>query len=309
MTGTHDELDLRFPATSANLGPAFDTAALALNLHLRVQARAAVKTSIEAKGRDVALCSKLENHLIIAVYRQTLAAHQQHATPLALRLENQIPIGKGCGSSAAARLAGVALAVRFGGLGWSAQQVFELAAQLEGHPDNAAACWWGGLTVAQAQASDGWRWQQVDLATAWPLLLAVPPKPLATSRARKLLPARYRRESAVANIQNAVMLIQALQHGRGELLAAAFADHMHQPFRAVLCPLWPILEPLAGQSGILGCALSGAGPSVLMVIRDAASMQEAKTAAQAALDAASAEAELIETTIEVHGPGLEWHPR
>lgn len=303
------DFDLCLPASSANLGPAFDTAALALDLWLRVRAQTAKSAMLAADGRDADVCSNPHDHLILDVYRQTLQAQRKRVQPLSLQLENEIPVGKGCGSSAAARLAGIALACHFGGLGWDAQRIFQEAARLEGHADNAAACWWGGLIVTRSPADEPLRWLKVGLGARWAFLLAVPPQPLATSQARAVLPSHISREDAVANVQNTAMLVQAFQQGRSELLAAAFRDRMHQPYRAALCPLLAILQPLVGSAGILGCALSGAGPSVLLVVRNAADMPKAKISVSTALRKAGAEAELLATQVALRGPGLEWPRR
>src|SRR5579862_4963311 len=101
-------LRLALPATSANLGPAFDAAALALNLYITIDARPDHAFSITATGRDQEICRSMENHLILATYREVLESAGQGVIPLALSIKNEIPIGKGCGSSAAARLAGIA---------------------------------------------------------------------------------------------------------------------------------------------------------------------------------------------------------
>src|SRR5215470_7187290 len=99
-------LQLRLPATSANLGPAFDTAALALGLFLKVRARPSDKFSITARGRDTGICGQIENHLMLTAYSEILKQESKPIQPLAVRINNEIPIGKGFGSSAAARLAG-----------------------------------------------------------------------------------------------------------------------------------------------------------------------------------------------------------
>src|SRR5262249_16233175 len=140
--------EIRLPATSANLGPAFDAAALAFSMHLSVKARASEQFSIVANGRDAHICGNLQNHLILDTYREVAEAEGKVARPLSLQINNEIPIGKGCGSSAAARLAGIALAVHFGKLRWSESQIVSEATRLEHHPDNAAACWTGGIAVA-----------------------------------------------------------------------------------------------------------------------------------------------------------------
>src|ERR1700730_18576131 len=102
---TRSQLELVLPATSANLGPAFDAAALAFGLFLKIRATPADEVSITARGRDAEICSRVENHLILTTYREGLQEDGNAARPLALNINNQIPIGKGCGSSAAARLA------------------------------------------------------------------------------------------------------------------------------------------------------------------------------------------------------------
>lgn len=225
-----DVFELKLPATSANLGPAFDAAGLAFNLGLRVRADVASggEDTVTATGRDAAICGDARDHLILKVYRRLLERENRRAPALALALDNAIPIGKGCGSSAAARLAGVALASHFGELDWDAQRVFEEAAVLEGHPDNVAACWWGGLVVSR-QSKDAIDWLRVPAAAAWPLLLAVPTAPLSTEEARSVLPTQLSRADAVANLQNALFFMQAWQQGRGDLLAGALDDLWHQP--------------------------------------------------------------------------------
>jgi homoserine kinase len=140
---------LSLPATSANLGPAFDAAALAFGLNLKLRARTAAAFSIAARGRDPEICGQIDKHLILTTYREVLQSEGKPVQPLALAIDNQIPVGKGCGSSAAARLAGIALAVHFGRLKWSDSRIIGEASQREHHPDNASACWMGGLTVAK----------------------------------------------------------------------------------------------------------------------------------------------------------------
>lgn len=302
MSADEEILTLALPASSANLGPAFDAAAIAWNCKLHVRARLADTFTVKATGRDRELCGDVGDHLILRVYRLILEREGRTALPFELELDNAIPVGKGCGSSAAARLAGVALAAHFGRLRWSAQKVVEEAARLEGHPDNVAACWWGGLVVVQTQG-DGLLWARVERADGWPLLVVVPREALATEHARAVLPETYRRADAVSNVQNAMLLACAWQQGRGELLASAMRDRMHQPFRAALCPLLDALTPLAGGNGILGCCLSGAGPSVLLVVDNVAA---ATQAVRARLIGARLEAEILKTAVVAEGPGNQW---
>ncbi len=269
------ELHLRLPATSANLGPGFDTLALALKLYLSIDARPSQQVSIEATGRNAEICAATEENLLLETYSSTLAAANREFVPLALRVRNEIPIGMGCGSSAAVRLAGVALASHFGGLRWTRERILAEAALLEGHPDNAAACWLGGFVASELREN---RVEAISIAPppAWHAIVVVPAHPLATTASRAVLPAAYSRADVVANLQNVALLTAVFATGRGELMAAAMSDRLHQPYRSEVCPLLPRLLPLAGKDGIAGVALSGAGPSVLLL----AESQEAARAAQ-----------------------------
>jgi homoserine kinase len=294
---------LSLPATSANLGPAFDAAALAFDLHLKLEARPAPDYSIRATGRDSDICGNLENHLILNTYREVLRAEGQRPSPLALEIHNEIPIGKGCGSSAAARLAGIALAKHYGELRWSDTRIVGEASRREHHPDNASACWMGGLTVARMVGEAEAQVARIPPKGKWPLLLAIPAQALSTEEARRVLPAQYSRADAVVNIQNSMLLLAAFTQVRADLLISALEDRIHQPYRASLCPLLPALQELAGTPGVLGAVLSGAGPSVLMFLdprsKTAAKQIAAKVAAH--LNQKSLPAELLLTAIAEKG--------
>jgi homoserine kinase len=296
---------LSLPGTSANLGPAFDAAALAMDFYIKIDARTAEAFSITATGRDREICCQLEDNLILSTYREVLENAGREITPLSLLLTNDIPIGKGCGSSAAARLAGIALAVHFGRLRWTDLQIIGEASRREHHPDNASACWLGGLTVARMSAStgDAAETQVVNVRPKgkWPLLLAVPDESLATEEARRVLPAQYSRADAVTNVQNSMLLLAAFTQGRPDLLSAALEDRIHQPYRAALCPLLPCLQELKGKDGILGVALSGAGPSVLIFVDPRASMQKIRRTVGAHLSRNQLVAELLSTSITLRG--------
>ncbi len=292
---------LSLPATSANLGPAFDAAALAMDFYIKIAAMAGDEFSIVATGRDEEICGNVENHLILETYREVLESAKRKVIPLKLIIANEIPIGKGCGSSAAARLAGIALANRFGGLRWTDTQIVGEASRREHHPDNASACWMGGLTVARMSGEAHAQVANIRPKGKWPLLLAIPDQPLSTEKARAALPAQYSRADAVVNIQNSMLLLAAFTQGRPDFLAAALEDRMHQPYRAPLCPLLPALQELKGKAGILGAVLSGAGPSVLVFLDPKASIAKARKVAAAHLAEQGLIAELIETSITSRG--------
>jgi homoserine kinase len=274
---------LRLPATSANLGPGFDSVAVALDFYLDIQAEPAGEFSIAATGRDRARCATLEDNLILGIYQRLLREHQKPLVPLAIRMANGIPLGMGCGSSAAGRLAGIALAVHFGQLGWSAERYLEEACALEGHPDNAAACWFGGFVAAACEGRKVHVAQAVP-PSSWRAIMVLPAHPVATSAARAVLPDSYSRADAVANIQSVAMLGLAFAQGRGDLLRMAMRDRIHQPYRLQICPLLSRLLPLTGSHGILGAALSGAGPGMLVIVGADGSLDEASRAIRGALE-------------------------
>ncbi len=295
-------LQLRLPATSANLGPGFDALGLTFDFALNINAREADGYSIAATGRNAARCGDADTSLVLQTYRSVLAGQGIDPTPLHLDLHNEIPLGMGCGSSAAALVAGVALAAHFGGLGWSREAVMREASIREGHPDNVAACVMGGLTVSAMSQAEGGP-VIVDAITVtpptqWPLLVVLPESSLSTKKARALLPESYSKADAIANVQRVAMLTAAFGQGRGDLLARAMGDSMHQPYRAAACPLLPRLLPLAGQDGVLGVALSGAGPSVLLILRDEAAIEGVKAKVRAKLaDGEPISVEIMNTKI------------
>ncbi len=294
-------LRLTLPATSANLGPAFDAAALAMDLYLTIDARLANDFSIKATGRDSQICQALQDNLILTTYCDVLEQQGIGIIPLTLRIRNGIPIGKGCGSSAAARVAGVALANYFGRMHWSDSRIIGEASRRERHPDNASACWMGGLAIARMSSQDEAQVACIRPKGKWPLLLAIPEESLPTEKARGVLPENYSRADAVLNIQNSLFLLAAFMQGRTELLAPSLEDRIHQPYRAPLCPLLPILQELTGTPGILGAALSGAGPSVIVFLDPACAAQKTKKAIAAHLEQKKLPAELLLTSIALRG--------
>jgi homoserine kinase len=286
-----NRIKLRLPATSANLGPGFDTLALALELYLEIDAEGAEDFSVEASGRNADLCGALKDNLLITTYEELLTQHGRTVAPLRIAMRNEIPLGMGCGSSAAVRLAAVAMAAHFGELGWERERILAEACRLEGHPDNAAACWLGGFV---ASAVDGDEVQAVSFGppAAWRAVIVMPEKPLATTVSRAVLPEQYARRDVVANLQRVALLTAAFAAGRADLLQNAMRDWVHQPYRETVCPLLARLLPLAGRNGIAGVALSGAGPAVLLLAESEKAAAEAVGLARAAV-AGSGEVEVL----------------
>src|SRR3978361_559235 len=181
-------LRLELPATSANLGPGFDALGLAMDFALHIDAREADRFTIAATGRNAAVCGDVDDSLVLQTYKSVLDGQGLDPTPLHLDLRNEIPLGMGCGSSAAALVAGVALASHFGGLRWTREQVLTEASLREGHPDNVAACVLGGLAVS-SMLTPGDGPPLVDALSitppvSWPLLVVMPDASLSTKKAR-----------------------------------------------------------------------------------------------------------------------------
>jgi homoserine kinase len=254
---------LRVPASSANLGPGFDALGLALGVYLDCRFRTSGQLSIAATGRDSACISTAEDNLIWQTALSVAAGVRMQMPLIELHIDNQIPIGKGLGSSAAALTAGVVIADRLLGLGWRPPRILDEAARLEGHPDNVAACVLGSIVAAAIDSGGAVRAVRLELPAGFGIALVVPDFVLPTSEARAALPACYSKEDAVFNVQRAALLVAALAAGSTAAFPTALEDRFHQPYRAPLVPgLADILKLRA--PGLLGCALSGAGPSILV---------------------------------------------
>ena len=181
----------------------------------------------------------------------------------------------------------------------------------EHHPDNASACWMGGITVARMANQVQAQMVEVKPRGRWPLLLAIPDAPLSTEQARRVLPVQYTRADAVTNIQNSMLLLASFVYDKRELFSAALEDRIHQPYRAPLCPLLPAIKELTGESGILGAALSGAGPSVLTFLDPKVNAKRARQKIATHLAKRRLPAELLLTQIATHGgrDGLDWRKK
>ena len=254
---------LRVPASSANLGPGFDALGLALGIYLECRFERSAALKITACGRDSECISTGSDNLI---WRTALAVARdvgEDLPPISLDIDNDIPLGKGLGSSAAALTAGVVIADHLLGLHWKPLRILDEAAQIEGHPDNVAACVLGSIVATAMESGGSARAVRLELPARYGVAVVVPDFVLPTSEARAVLPDCYSREDAIFNVQRAALLIAALATGATSAFPAALEDRLHQPYRT---PLVPGLEDMVKlrAPGLLGCVLSGAGPSVLV---------------------------------------------
>ena len=226
------------PGSSANLGPGYDCLAIALPFRLRVSAeRRAGPLSVQLAGEGASSLPQDASNLVVSTL---LAELDERGDDLAITIENEIPLGAGCGSSAAAIVAALAVADRLRDRELSNASLVLRASAIEGHPDNVAASVLGGIVVVVADER------------------------VATSQARAALSTDVPRSSAVWNIQHAALLVHALHTGSLEDLSVALTDRLHQDAREPLMPTFTALRSRTAELGALGVTLSGAGPSVLI---------------------------------------------
>ena len=263
MTG----FSYRVPATTANLGAGFDALSLALDRYLSVTVEPAASSSIEARGLDRELIPTSSNNLIVRVASSAAERRKRKLPAFRLVIDNQIPLARGLGSSAAAIIAGISCYEGLTKDRLTDQEIFECAFEFEPHPDNLAGAVYGGL-VASATAEDGRVLvSRLTVTEGIRPILVIPAFELSTEKARAVLPQSYSRKDAVYNIQRSALTIAALTTGNWPLLREAMKDRIHQPYRA---PLIPGLDEILSLSttGLLGVALSGAGPTVLAFARN-----------------------------------------
>ena len=255
---------VRVPASSANLGPGFDVLALALDMHLTVEARESAKTTIAWDGEGTGEVPLNRRNLLVRAAQEPFNGWSRPLDGLELRVRSAIPIGRGLGSSAAAIVAGIIVGARLRGLRMSAQRILELAFPLEGHGDNLAAALYGGFCIAAA-GNGGVRVHRLDWPPRWRAVIFVPTELSPTHEARRLVPRRPTREDAVFNLGRVAEWVLACTNRDRSLVASAMQDRLHQPGRARAYPYLEDTIDAAIEAGALGAALSGAGGSVIAI--------------------------------------------
>ncbi len=254
---------VRVPASVANLGSGFDALGLALALYLEAAGGPAEADGFLYQGEGELRLERPGESLLHRAWRAAWRRIGEAPPPLYVEVFNPIPLARGLGSSAAARVAGAALADLASGGRLGRDGVFAVAAELEGHPDNAGASAYGGLVVGVGRP---WRAVSLPVPEALLVAVAVPPFEVPTAAARGLLKGPVAREDAVFNLARAALWPAALAAGRWELLAEAARDRLHQEARASLMP--GALEAIeaAQEAGALAAFVGGAGPAVAALL-------------------------------------------
>ena len=297
-------IDVRVPATSANLGPGFDVLGLALGLYNDIAYEEAEGVVVAIEGEGAGRLDTGADNVVARAARMVYEAAGRRFPGATIRCVNRIPPARGLGSSAAAWVGGLIAANAALGSPLDRDAVLALACRAEGHPDNVAAALLGGLTVSCAAGDRVTAISlQVSPEIGWVVL--VPETESSTREARAVLSADVSRSDAVFNLQRLGLLLASVVSGRIDLLRLAMEDRLHQPQRQSLFPWMESVRRAALDTGALGCVLSGAGPSLLAAVEG--SGEAAARAMERALGAAGvpgrASALLVDTV------GATWNRR
>ncbi len=257
------KVTIRVPATTANLGPGFDAFGVALNLYTDVTFEE-MESGLEITGCDEEFSGP--DNLAYTSYCAVLASLSEEIRGVKIHIDAQIPIGRGLGSSAALLVAGAMGANVLRGNKLSIQGLLNITNAMEGHPDNLAPAFFGGLTASMV---DNGLPVTVNfpLHHDWEFLALVPDFEISTNYARSVLPTELPRASAVYNIAHGAMVLKALELGDEKLLRNAMQDKLHQPYRKKLIADYDALEGLVRTAGAAFC-ISGAGPTLLCITMD-----------------------------------------
>ena len=276
---------VRVPASTANLGAAFDAAGIALRLHARVEVR--VSGRPEDSGNGEGLHRKVRR-----AFESAHEAAALRAPEIAVHAESEIPLGRGLGASASARAAGLAIANEMLGGALSDAQLLEIGSELEGHPDNIAPALFGGCQIvsvdeSRSPASAGGEGRVVrvplPVAPGLSFVAFTPDFRMSTKRGRALLPESLSRADAVHNITRSALVTAALATGSWDALRTAVDDRLHQQTRSELFPQMYDLFEAAESAGALAAYLSGGGSTVMAL----AEPGQAETVRGALVDAAA----------------------
>ena len=259
-------ITIRIPATSANLGPGFDSLGLALDLWNEAVITLAIEYSVQVNGEGRERLSLGENNLIIRTAQQFAEHVGKRLPPFHLDCINRIPLSSGLGSSAAAKLTGLLGANALLGKPLSRHEILDLATEMEGHSDNVAPALLGGLVVSTVEDGKVLAHRinmEANNESPVHITVVLPDFHLSTQQSRAALPGQVTLTDAVHNISRAIMVTDAIRTGDLDLLGKAMADTLHQPYRLWLIPGAREAMDAAREAGAAAATLSGAGPSVI----------------------------------------------
>jgi homoserine kinase len=261
----HNSFSIKVPASSANLGPGFDSLGIALSLYLLLEVEPSDDWQFTSSSPELKDLPTGESHFICQVVKRVSEQFGLFLTPCRVKMESNIPLARGLGSSAAAIVAGIELANQLGNLKLSKQDKLQIATDLEGHPDNVGASLFGGLVVGSYVNN------HVELlsfsALNFEVVAFIPTNTLLTKESRQVLPDVLPFNVAVEASSLGNLLVASLLSENWKLAGEMMSkDIFHQPFRKSLIPFYEDIERIAKENGAFGVALSGAGPTVLAFV-------------------------------------------
>ncbi len=298
---------VRVPASTANLGPGFDTLGMAFQFYTNLTMRVASTTEIRLIGNEVAELPTDKSNLLYKV-AATLFEKAGKAVPeLYIEVESEVPLTRGLGSSAAAIVGALAGANALADQPFTNDQLFAIASEMEGHPDNVGASMFGGIIVATMPDERGAAVPYVRLPVPGELqvLVVIPNYWLSTEKARTVLPDLYSKADVIYNVGHSSLLVAALAQGNLDLLAQAMRDRLHQPYRSQLVPGLAEMLTTAHEHGALGAALSGAGPTTLFFYSGAENEQKLRGFVDRVMTTHAITYQAIELKPDVEGVRVE----
>ena len=271
------KVSVKVPATSANLGPGFDCLGLALPIYNTITIE---ETVLPGTGIEINVMSeddgvdeksfdnipKDENNIIYKAVEILYNSIGQEPSELKINIQSQIPITRGLGSSSSIVVGGLMAANKLLGSPADETALLSIATEVEGHPDNVAPAILGGFVMASREDDGSVVYRKLDWPEEWDITVCIPDFELSTAIARSVIPEQIPLQDAIFNAKHLAMLIQAINTKDAKLMKVAMKDRLHQPYREKLVPgMREIMEAFKHEDGVLGCVLSGAGPSLLIV--------------------------------------------
>lgn len=271
------KISVKVPATTANLGPGFDCLGMALPIYntITIEETVLPGTGIEINvladesvGEEFSLehIPMDENSIIYKAVELLYNSIGQSPSELKINIHSQIPIARGLGSSASVIVGGLIAANKLLGNPADKAALLSIATEVEGHPDNITPAIVGGLVISAKEDDGSIVYRKLDWPEEWVITVCIPEYELATDISRSVLPEEVPMKDAVYNAQRMAMFVEAIHTKDAELMKLALKDKLHQPYRLKLVPgLEKIIQSLKHEDNVLGCVLSGAGPSILII--------------------------------------------
>lgn len=301
------KISVKVPATTANVGPGFDSFGMALPLYNIITIEETVLGGVEIELvskddeiQDLHLPAD-DSNIIYRAIEQLYACVGQSPSAIKVTIDTNIPIAKGLGSSASVIVGSLIAANELLGRPADLDALLSIANEVEGHPDNTTPAFMGGFCIASLEEDASIKYCKLDWPEDWKLTLCMPDFELSTNISRSVLPEKVDREDAVFNIRRASMLVHAIHTKDTELMKLAMQDKLHQPYRVRFVPgLEEVMDELKNFDNVLGVALSGAGPSILVITSDS-NVDKIKSVIKMTWEKYSVKAELLTFDIDTQG--------